>query len=90
MFITQYDQKWLRWLTSQQFKTIVVYERVNNADPLAKDLEQYFFENNINIKIVKMNFSGFLFQAPESLSDKMMHMDLDSIKQTLNANLDIL
>lgn len=90
VFITQYDQKWLRWLTSQQFKTIVVYERVNNADPLAKDLEQYFFENNINIKIVKMNFSGFLFQAPESLSDKMMHMDLDSIKQTLNANLDIL
>ncbi len=90
VFITQYDQKWLRWLISQQFKTIVVYERVNNADPLAKDLEQYFFENNINIKIVKMNFSGFLFQAPESLSDKMMHMDLDSIKQTLNANLDIL
>ena len=90
MFITGYDKKWLSWLTSQHFKTIVVYERVNNADTLGKDIEQYFFENNINIKVVKMNFSGFLFQAPESLSDKMMHMDLDSIKETINANLDIL
>ena len=90
MFINQYDEKWLRWLTSQHFKTIIVYERVNNANPLAKDLAQYFFENKINIKLVKMNFSGFLFQAPESLTDKMMHMDLDAIKQTINANLDVL
>ena len=90
MFITNYDEKWLRWLTSQHFKTIVVYERVNSAGTLGTDIEQYFFENNINIKVIKMNFNGFLFQAPESLSGKMLHMDLDSIKQTINANLDIL
>lgn len=90
MFITNYDQKWLRWLSSQKFSTIIVYERVNGADTLGTDIEQYLFENNINIKVVKMNFNGFLFQAPESLANKMLNMDLDSIKKTINANLDIL
>ncbi|MBO7085212.1 hypothetical protein J6W32_04765 [bacterium] len=57
---------------------------------MGTDIEQYLFENNINIKVVKMNFNGFLFQAPESLANKMLNMDLDSIKKTINANLDIL
>ncbi|MBO6103810.1 hypothetical protein J6W32_04740 [bacterium] len=56
---------------------------------MGTDLESYFFEQGIkDVKIVKMNYHGFLFQGTNQEVDELVHMDdkhvLMNIKEFTN------
>ena len=84
LFISQYDKKNLDWLIARHFHTIIVYERINEENTLGTDIETYFFEQGIkDVKIIKMNYHGFLFQAKNQELDELVHMDDNHIISTI-------
>lgn len=84
LFINSYHKNNLIWLTKQKFEEIIIYERINETNNLASDIEQFFYENNIKIKITKLAYHGFVEHGENEQLDKIFGMDLDSLKQLLN------
>lgn len=89
LFINNYKKQYLDWLIAKHFHTIIVYERIDDENTLGTDLESYFFEQGIkDVKIVKMNYHGFLFQGTNQEVDELVHMDdkhvLMNIKEFTN------
>ena len=77
----------MKWLFNQNFQTIIVYERLNEINTLANELESYCFNNKINIKIIKMNYHGFIVHGENEKLDELYHMDLKTIKKYFDENL---
>lgn len=87
LFLNNYSINSLKWLFNQNFQTIIVYERLNEINTLANELEAYCFNNKINIKIIKMNYHGFIVHGENEKLDELYHMDLKTIKKYFDENL---
>lgn len=84
LFINYYNKQNLEWIFKQNFKKIIVYERVNNVSSLALDVEEYILSNNLNVKLIKLGYSGFITHAELNSIDKKFNMDIESLKKLLN------
>lgn len=84
LFISGYHQQNLDWLIARHFHTIIVYERIDKENTLGSDIETYLFEQGIkDVKVIKMNYAGFLFQATNNQLDELVHMDDHRVMMTI-------
>ena len=89
LFISEYHQQNLDWLIARHFHTIIVYERLDKENTLGSDIEAFLFEQGIkDVKVIKMNYAGFLFQATNNQLDELVHMDDAHVLMTIKEFID--
>ncbi|MGL4950223.1 MAG: 1-deoxy-D-xylulose-5-phosphate synthase N-terminal domain-containing protein, partial [Mycoplasma sp.] len=78
IFITNYKKKWLKEIC-ERYSTILVYERIYNNTGLVVDLLEYVNSNNLNVKIIPMNYKQIVQSGSTDVLDKKNQMDIDHL-----------
>ena len=81
-WITNYKDSELQFICNK-YKYIIVYERIYGDFGLYHDLCKYINENNLNIKLIPMNYKGFVGHGKNSDLDKINHLDIDAIDKNI-------